>query len=107
MVDKSGVGSPGLLELIEEELISVAEVGAVAIVEQFDDLGKRLDVGVLTLACSVTEDCLDLTRIGSEPERPLERDLGSQVREFDLGAEVRRSIVMASRSMLAKARQYT
>jgi hypothetical protein len=41
LVGEVGVGGPFLLELVEEQLVSLCEVEAEAVIERLHNLGKR------------------------------------------------------------------
>src|SRR5581483_11033433 len=81
------VSSPRFLELVEEELVGLAEVEAVALVDHLDDLRQvLLLVLVLLPAAGEHRDHLASSLVERPSALARLRDL--QVRHLDLGAEV-------------------
>ena len=63
------VGGPGLLELVEEQLVGVGQVEAEPLVEDLDDLREVLGLG-LVLRPSAVEDRDDLAVAASSETEP-------------------------------------
>jgi hypothetical protein len=72
-----GIGEPGLLELIEEELIGLVEVQSETAVEAVDYLGEMLDVRLLLPSRPISEEGGDFGTIGPKSKRPRVRRLVS------------------------------
>ena len=100
-----GVGHPGLLELVEEELVPFIEGEAEPVVQLLDDFGQQLQLGLVLLAPALTEDALHLPGLGVERQRSLEGDLTTEVGQLDLGPRSSDVLVFWSRRRDARARQ--
>src|SRR5450759_5685500 len=83
-----GIGQPGFLKLIEEQLVTLVKIYPETLVQLVDDLRERFDVRLLLAATAFPEDALDLPGVGVERQRTLKGDLAAEVAQLNLGAEV-------------------
>lgn len=84
LIGQLGIGRPALLELVEQQLVSVGQIQPKPLVQNLDDLRQRLEVGLEQLPDALAEDGLDLALVGAWGERALGGHLGPQVRQLDL-----------------------
>ena len=88
LVGQLAVCDPLGLELVEQQLVGVGEVGAEPVVELLDDARQRLQLELLLAALPAAEERLDLAALGLQRQRSLVGQLVAQVGELDLGPEV-------------------
>ena len=89
LVGELAVRDPVGLELVEQQLVGVGEVGPEPVVELLDDARQRLELELLLAALPAAEERPDLAdALTSSASEPLVGQLVAQVGQLDLGAEV-------------------
>ena len=69
LVGQLGIVLPVGLELVEQQLVGVAEVEAEAVVELVHDARERLELELLLAALALAEERADLADLGAERQR--------------------------------------